>query len=483
MSINISKKDILWSYFASFFSIGSGIFLLPLVLNLLSADEIGMNYLMLSIGSLVSLFDFGFGPQFGRNITYIFGGAQLLRKEGISHIDESRLEINYRLLAIMIQTAKYVYQRLSLFVFFLMISLGTLYIYYVTNGFEKVHNSLIIWLIFSTSIFFNIYFTYYSSLLIGKGLIKESKKALVFSRLFYLILTSILLISGAGLISIAISNLLAPFIERYFSKYYFFTTEIKFQISKYTVTNNEKMELFRIVWYNARKIGLVFIASYAVNRFSIFLAGLYLSLSDIASYGLMFQIVGVIMAISNTLFSLNNPRFADLYVKSEKSELKKAFAFSMCVFYNLFIVGGILFIFFVPDLLTWFGSKTALPTTNLLIFYSLIMLLEGNHSNFSTMIVIQNSVPFVGVSLITGGFIVLGSFLTLQYTNYGILGLILVQGIVQLSYNNWKWPYVVLKEFKLNFLNFIYIGLNESIVKSKSYFKYFQKKNNHTDLV
>ena len=111
------------------------------------------------------------------------------------------------------------------------------------------------------------------------------------------------------------------------------------------------------------------------------------------------------------------------------------------------------------------------------------MLLEGNHSNFSTMIVIQNSVPFVGVSLITGGFIVLGSFLTLQYTNYGILGLILVQGIVQLSYNNWKWPYVVLKEFKLNFLNFIYIGLNESIVKSKSYFKYFQKKNNHTDLV
>ena len=106
MLVNVSRKDVFWGYFAQFFSIGSGIITLPLVLHMLSEEEIGMNYLMLTLGSLVALFDFGFSPQFGRNVTYIFSGAQELKEEGIS---VSSSEINYRLLATMIHTAKYVY--------------------------------------------------------------------------------------------------------------------------------------------------------------------------------------------------------------------------------------------------------------------------------------------------------------------------------------------------------------------------------------
>ena len=60
MLVNVSRKDVFWGYFAQFFSIGSGIITLPLVLHMLSEEEIGMNYLMLTLGSLVALFDFGF---------------------------------------------------------------------------------------------------------------------------------------------------------------------------------------------------------------------------------------------------------------------------------------------------------------------------------------------------------------------------------------------------------------------------------------
>lgn len=44
-----------------------------------------MNYLMLTVGSLVSLFDFGFAPQFGRNITYVFAGAQAHKERRGGH--------------------------------------------------------------------------------------------------------------------------------------------------------------------------------------------------------------------------------------------------------------------------------------------------------------------------------------------------------------------------------------------------------------
>jgi|GEM_PF-5167846 len=45
--INIYKKDIWWGYTAVFFNLAAGIIVLPIILNKLSPEEIGMNYLML----------------------------------------------------------------------------------------------------------------------------------------------------------------------------------------------------------------------------------------------------------------------------------------------------------------------------------------------------------------------------------------------------------------------------------------------------
>lgn len=472
MSINLSKKDIIWGYFAQFFSIASGIIVLPLILHLLSPEEIGMNYLMLTVGSMVSLFDFGFGPQFGRNITYIFSGAQELKKEGVNINENERRnkQINYRLLSTMVYTARFVYRRLSFTVLLFMLSVGTLYIYNVTNGFTTVHNALLIWIIYSVSTYFNIYFTYYSSLLIGKGLIMESKKAMVFSRVIYIFLSIILLKYGVGLLSIAIANLIAPFIERYISYNFFFTKELNEKLDCYIITKEEKLDLFEIIWHNAKKLGLVFIGSYAISRFAMFLAGLYLPLSVVASYGLMMQLVGLIYSIASTLFNIYNPRFAALKMEGRKSLLIKDFAYSMGVYYLLFIIGGIFLLFFVPDLLKVIKSNAILPSFGIILLYLIFMLLEGNHSNFSTLIVIGNTVPFLWVSLITGCLISLGSYFSLSFTNLGIMGLILVQGIVQLAYSNWKWPLVVLIDFRINIIQFISLAFSEVNVRLKSFF-------------
>lgn len=467
MSITLTKKDVAWGYFAQFFSIASGIITLPLILRMLTAEEIGMNYLMLTVGSLVSLFDFGFAPQFGRNITYIFSGAQKLEKEGINVIKTGG-EINYRLLATMIHTAKFVYRRLAVTVLFIMIILGSLYIYKVTQGFTNIDNSFIIWIVYSLSTFFNIYYSYYTSLLTGKGLIMESRKATVFSKLAYILLTFTFLLSGMGLLAVALANLIAPFINRYFSYYYFFTAELKERIDVFEISKQEKVDLFKIIWYNARKLGLVFVGSYAITKLSMFLAGLYLSLADIASYGLMIQLVGLIMAVSGTLFGIYQPRFAALRIEGNNNSLLKEFAFSMNVQYLLYVSGTLFLLLFGPWALTFIGSNAVLPPLWLLSIYALIVLLELNHSNFATFIITKNNIPFVESALIAGGFIAIGSFLSLEYTSLGILGLILVQGITQLAYSNWKWPYVVCKEFKISFFSFIVIGFYETLSRFKT---------------
>lgn len=465
-NIAITKKDIIWGYVAQFFSIASGLITLPLILRTLTAEEIGMNYLMLTIGSLVALFDFGFAPQFGRNISYIFSGTQELKKEGI---DVGIGSVNYRLLSTMISVAQIVYRILACIVLVLMLSLGSLYIYKVTDGFVKVDHSLEIWIVYSLSVFFNVYYTYFTSLLTGKGLIKEVKKAMIASRIVYIILTFLFLWGGLGLFGVALANFIAPFINRYYSYKFFFTRDLLNHISKFQVSRRERLELFGIIWYNAKKLGLVFIGSYAINKFSMFLAGIYLSLEEIASYGLMLQLMNVITAISITLFTVSEPQFAALRIEKDRENLLHKFAFTMNIFYLLFIVGSLMLIFIVPICLQILNSNVALPVWYILMFYSLVVLLENNHSNFATFIVTENKIPFVASSLLGGTAIAIGSFLSLRYTTLGIIGLVIVQFVSQIVYANWKWPYVVCSDFKISFMQFVSIGFKQTLCKIRNY--------------
>jgi O-antigen/teichoic acid export membrane protein len=466
--IKITKKDVLWSYFAQIFTVASGLITLPLILKLLSAEEIGMNYLMLSLGALVGLFDFGFTPQFSRNIAYVFTGAQVLKKEGVAVTETST--INYKLLATMIHTAEFVYLRLAIVVLLVMLTLGTYYIYYVTKGFSNIDNSLSIWVLYSIGIFFNIYYSYYAALLIGKGLIMESKKAMVYSKVVYIVLAFVLLLSGVGLIGVVVANFIAPFVNRFFSYRYFFTIELKEKISAHSISKKEKLELFEIVWYNAKKLGLVFLGSYAINKLSIFLAGLYLPLSDIGSYGLMIQLFGLLSMVSGMLFTVFEPRFSSLRTKGDTTALIKEFAFSMNIYYLTFIIGAIILLYLGPYFLSLISSNVALPTFSIMMLFAVVLFLEGNHSNFATLIVTNNSVPFVTSALVAGFFIGLGDYISLKYTGYGILGLVAVQGLVQIAYANWKWPFVVLNEFKINVLAFLTLGMTESFNRLKLQF-------------
>ena len=67
--VSISKKDILWSYLSQFLSIGAGILILPAILHKLSSQEIGINYILLSISAFIPLLDAGFSPQFRAPVT------------------------------------------------------------------------------------------------------------------------------------------------------------------------------------------------------------------------------------------------------------------------------------------------------------------------------------------------------------------------------------------------------------------------------
>lgn len=464
MNITLSKSDVIWSYLAQFFNIGSGLITLPLVLRMLSTEEIAMNYLMLTIGTMVALIDFGFAPQFGRNVSYVYSGAQELVREGIRQEKVTNV-INYHLLKCLIDVAKMVYRYMSLIVLFIMLTFGTLYIYKVTDGFSNVNNSILIWVVFSVSTYFNIYFCYYISLLTGRGLVKESKIATLASRISYILLSYVLILSGLGLLGLCISNLLSPFLSRAICYYYFYDNQLKRELNCHNSSKEERKELFSVIWYNAKKLGVNFVGSYAILKFSMFIVGLYLVASDVASYGLMMQFVDIIGMISSTFFYSMIPNLTSYRVNNQLDELISSFSMSMIVYYILYISLSIGMVVLGPWLLNLIGSNAVLPSLKVLLIYLIVIFFEKNQGNFATLIAIDNKVPFVKAALLSGLAICIGDLLILQFTNLGLLGIVLVQGIVQLSYNYWRWPLSVFREYNISGYSFICQGVNKMCSK------------------
>jgi len=192
-----------------------------------------------------------------------------------------------------------------------------------------------------------------------------------------------------------------------------------------------------------------------------------LTLPETAAYGLMVQLFSIINTLSGTLFGIYQPRLAALRVEDNRWGMLKDFAFSMQVYYVFFLTAAFTLILSGNWLLGLIGSNAVLPAMAVMILYGLVVFLEGNHANFATFIITNNDIPFVPSSLIAGTIIVLGSFLVLKYTLFGLLGLVLVQGLTQLAYANWKWPYEVCKSFNISFWKFLIVGFRESKIKIK----------------
>ena len=191
----------------------------------------------------------------------------------------------------------------------------------------------------------------------------------------------------------------------------------------------------------------------------MFIVGIYLSLEVTASYGLMVQLGTTMVTMASVFFVSYLPVFSNYQVTREYQKLTELLSFTMIIFWALMICGCIGMFFFGNWLLDLIGSQTTLPSRWICLLYFLFSTLELNQSNFATIIVTSNRVPFVKPTLISGAVIFVGTFVVLKLTTWGILGVVLVQAVVQLSYNDWKWPKQVFEELNGSRLQFVKLGI------------------------
>lgn len=445
-SLNISRRDIVWSYLSTILKIGGGVFLLPLILIKLSSDEVGIWSIFIAITSIVGLLDLGFAPSFTRNVTYVFSGVKSLKKNGFDNLNDDG-DIDFKLFADLLISMRSFYLWLSIFIFVLLSFCGTFYISFILKSYSGDQKVIYLsWFILCFVNTYNMYSMYYESLLLGRGFIFKSKQFTIIGQLAYLFIASILVYFNFGLISIVSSQLASVIIIRYLSKKYFFDKSLKNELAK--VVSDNSLNVFRTIAPNAIKIGLTSFGGYLVNKSPVIIGSFFLPLSAIGSYGISMQIIAVINSLSGIYFNTNLPRIINYRISNNYSMLKEVF-----IKIELSILGTYIFGMFGVLILGNYAflilkSNTTLLPKSIFCFAILVSMLEANHSICANILLTKNEVPFFFPSLISGILVILFMLILLKYFNSGVLGLIIGQALVQGAYQNWKWPYEVMKDFR-----------------------------------
>ena len=445
---NIGKRDLIWAMLAALFRIGSGVLLFPMVLSMLPSETVGVWTIFTSVTLITGILDFGFNQSFARNISYVFSGVRSLKRDGHEYVADAENEkIDYVLLKNTIGAMRYFYSHMALILFVFLAVGGTFYMYSLMQNYGgDVREIYVAWAIVCIVNSYNLYTLYYDSLLSGRGLIKRKNQIVLIGNVAYLSLAVVLLLCRLGLVAIVSAQLVSVLIIREMSRRSFYSTDIKNGLSN--VAEGEYKSVLKAIVPNAVKLGLASVGGFLTFRLSTFVGPMYISLSEMASFGITLQLLSVVSSLALLYTNVYLPKVFQWRVENNITQVRRTFRLSMLLVFIAFISGGLLISLLGNWALDVLGSDTQLLAGGLLAFLVLHYYLETNMVNATEYLLAKNEVPFYKRYLVSGVVTVILLFVFVGYLGLGVWGIIAAPMISQSILQYWKWPYEVYKELK-----------------------------------
>ena len=293
---------------------------------------------------------------------------------------------------------------------------------------------------------YNLYTLYYEALLNGRGLIKRVHQIILIGNIVYISFAIFLILLGGGLVAIVSSQAISVLLVRFLSKRVFYSGEIVVGLSGADVVDYK--DILAAITPNAVKVGLTSLGGFIINKSSMFIGSLFVSLEMMAAYGITLQLLVVIGMMGGIVTRVYMPKVFQWRVEGRFNLIKKMFYLSSVVMLIVFVLSGVVIVLWGDWMLEVLKSSTMLLPTGLLILVFIQHYLEYNHSNAAQYLLSRNEVPFFKASLISAVGVLLLLCVFVVWLNMGVLGMILAPTIVQAVYQNWKWPLEVIKEFR-----------------------------------
>ncbi|MFM4774589.1 O-unit flippase-like protein [Aeromonas veronii] len=444
MTYVVLKNDVLWGYLSQFFNMASSLLLLPFILHFLNTEDIGLWYVFVSIVSFIQLLEFGFLPTISRYISYVFSGAQNIELNKVPNYNENGA-VNIYLLSGIIASAKKIYGIISVLALIIVVFCGSAYLWTLEYSGDKLY-LLLSWFVYGVATTVIFYFGYFNCILKGRGDQTKMNQSIVLSKLSSIFVTIPLLYLDVGILSIAIGVLVSAIVDRVLVGFFVFDKSQHQTLEAFNVKS--EIDYTKVIWGNAKLMGLVQLGNFLTVRSSVLIVSSVIGLDAAATYGFTLQITSVAVIISSMYFGLQLPLMNSAQIRNDQQSIRIAFKCSIGIAWVLFFLYAVFvstFGVYIVDVL--FDTATLLPRPMLIIF-SMAAFLEMNHSLCTAYLTTRNQIIFMKPMLITGVFIFISS-LAFGYI-FGLWGVILSQFVLQLIYNNWKWPLLAFRELGLS---------------------------------
>lgn len=447
MDVKVDRSDVIWSYLGVLVSFTTSVITMPIVIYFLDSEAIGLWYVFASIGGITILFDFGFTVTFARNITYCWSGASKLKKVGVAEILSK--EPDFRMMKDILTTCKRIYLIISLSAFLLLLTVGTYYIISISHTITG-YSHIVAWIIYAFGAFLNLYYNYYDSFLRGVGAVKQANQNRVYARFIQLFAMLLLLFWGYGILGLSLAYLLFGIVFRFLGKHYFYSynnigenlNNIKGPTRKSTINT-----LFKTIWYNAWRDGLVSLSVYLSGQATVILCSLYLTLTETGVYSIGVQIANVVGSLAATLYVTYQPSLQSYWVKGNISEVRKIMAVILEVFFASYIV-GVLGVLFVGLPILRLVKPEVVMSISLMIGLFVGQFIMRFRDCFSSYFSCTNRLDYMPAFVISSVLCILLSILLLQ-CDLKIWGLVIAQIVSQALFNMWFWPMKAYRELRI----------------------------------
>lgn len=437
-TIVVTKHDVFWSYIATAVNSGIGFLLLPLLAIFLDDDLLALWYIFSSLGTVVTLLDFGLTPSLSRNVTNAWCGAKEILRQGTTR--DIGDHPNFSLMSKIMGASRLLFLGIALFAATALLTVGSVYIKFISNPIKPI---LVLpsWFVFCAAIFLNVYYGYYATFLRGIGQIGLYSKVTIFSKLIQAGLSFIFMILGLGLLAPSIAYMISGFSLRVLSKHFF---EKAVCISKHPELRkrpslSDVKKILGVMWPNSWRDGLVSLSDYFTTQGGTIVCSLFLSLKDAGIYAISLQLLNVVHNVSAVYCNSKRPAMQSAYISRDIKLLTDGVATAMFLYAIMYIVGTLSVAFVFAPILT-FIKPSYIFDIPFLFFLALYLYLIGRFKLYASYISMTNNLSYY-LSFIISGVLSLGAaVLSLMFFGSNVYALIAPQLAVQLVYNIWKWP-------------------------------------------
>ncbi len=444
----IKNSATLMTWSNQFVNVGSALFILPLLLKRFDELEIAFWFLVNVFLQLAKLADSGFGPTLIRAVSYFKAGAQKLplNKEDFEKLEvEGKGVPNLSKMADLLFTSKRIYLILGLFSVLLMGTLGVAVIWNIFSLSGYRQDFIWAFILSVVNSYFILQIVKWTSFMTGLDFVAKSNSfysmvglVRVFAYIAVLLIypSVLLLMAFNFLSSFVILFYLRNFVRKWFAKQ-------SLDLGLHKVFD---IEIFKSIWPATWKLGGIYWGNYLITYGTSIIIAQVDNAALMAGFLFTQRIMFIVRRIAEAPFYANIQKTYKLLAVKDFISLKKLV--SMNVFLSMGIVFSSLMVIGIFG--NWGLELLGIETRIVLPFIYVIMLamtaFEIHAAMHATIYSSTNQIPFLIPSLVSGITVIVFGFMVLPI--YGLIGLVLLQFLIQLSFNYWYSWYLSLKLLK-----------------------------------